>query len=143
MFKEVQVKHLKRWEVISLLKAEIFYRAIPWTALILRHNQFINDLNLNWSNRMSVILVYTLLITLTVGWWWTPALMLTLICGYLLLLVNAQVYQFFHNKRGLKFAIRAIPWHWLYYFYSGFSFAIGWTRHHWNDYQSALPLRSS
>lgn len=38
--KALQVKHLKRWEVVSLLRADFFYRALPWTELILRDRQF-------------------------------------------------------------------------------------------------------
>ncbi|MGH2416682.1 MAG: glycosyltransferase family 2 protein, partial [Microcystaceae cyanobacterium] len=60
--KTIQVKHLKRWGMISLLRADFFYRAIPWTTLILRDRSFANDLNLGWSNRMSIILVYGLVV---------------------------------------------------------------------------------
>ena len=31
LLKELQVKHLKRWEVLSLLKVAFQYRALPWT----------------------------------------------------------------------------------------------------------------
>lgn len=139
LFKEIQVKHLKRWEVYSLLRAEIFYRAIPWTSLILRHNQFINDLNLDWSNRVSVVLVYLLVMSLTSCLLWTPALVVALVCAGLLLQINAPVYQFFYRKRGLLFALQTIPWHWLYYFYAGFSFVIGWTRYHLDESKTGQP----
>ncbi|NJL21182.1 MAG: glycosyltransferase, partial [Leptolyngbyaceae cyanobacterium SM1_3_5] len=36
LFKSIQVKHLKRWETVSLLRAEFFYRALPWTELLWR-----------------------------------------------------------------------------------------------------------
>ena len=49
--KAVQVKHLKRWEAGSLLRAEIFYRALPWTELLLSDGQFKADLNLSYTNR--------------------------------------------------------------------------------------------
>jgi len=45
----LQVKHLKHWGVVSLLKADFCYRALPWTELILRDRRFINDLNLQLS----------------------------------------------------------------------------------------------
>ena len=44
--KALQVKHLKRWSVVSLLKSDFFDRALPWTELILRDRRVINDLNL-------------------------------------------------------------------------------------------------
>ncbi|MGH7457305.1 MAG: glycosyltransferase family 2 protein, partial [bacterium] len=56
--KGLQVKHLKRWSFTALLKTDFFQRALPWTALILRQRQFINDLNLKTSNRVSAVLIY-------------------------------------------------------------------------------------
>lgn len=69
--KDLQVKHLKRWEMGSLLKADFFYRALPWTELILRDRQLINDLNLQVSSRVSVMLVFGLLSALVAAWWWS------------------------------------------------------------------------
>ena len=56
--KDIQVKHLKRWEPKSLLQAEIFYRALPWTELILRERHLDADLNLSHTNRLSVVLLF-------------------------------------------------------------------------------------
>ncbi|MBD2214024.1 glycosyltransferase [Nostoc linckia FACHB-104] len=127
--KNIQVKHLKRWEVISLLKAEFFYRALPWTALILRDRQMINDLNLKLKSRISIVLIYTILVSLGASFWWTSSLILTSVLSFILLILNAPVYQFFHTKRGLLFALQTVIWHWLYYFYSGLAFAVGVIHH--------------
>jgi len=127
--KHIQVKHLKRWEVISLLRAEFFYRALPWTALILSNRQMVNDLNLNWTNRLSVILIYLFLIALIATWWWFPSSAIAVILAITLLVINRFVYQFFLSHKGYVFALKVIPWHWLYYFYSGLAFAIGIIRH--------------
>ncbi|MBD2387212.1 glycosyltransferase [Cylindrospermum sp. FACHB-282] len=127
--KHIQVKHLKCWKVISLLKAEIFYRALPWTALILRDRQIINDLNLNLTNRISVVLLYALLGSVIAACWWTSSLILTFTFSLALLILNASVYQFFWEKRGFSFTLLTIFWHWLYYLYSGLAFAIGLVRH--------------
>ena len=131
--KDIQVKHLKRWGVISLIRADFFYRALPWSELILRDRRLTNDLNLNWTNRASIILVYALLGSLVTAWWWLPILFISCSLSLALLIINAPVYQFFYNKRSGLFALAVIPWHWLYYFYSGLAFAIGLIR-----YPSAL-----
>ena len=39
-----------------------------------------------------------------------------------LLALNWATYNFFHQKRGLWFAARAVVLHWLYYLYSGVTF---------------------
>lgn len=127
--RSVQVKHLKRWGVRSLLKADFFYRALPWTELIWRDRQFINDLNLQTSSRLSVIAVYGLMASLMGSLGWANAIGVAMGLAILLLALNAPVYQFFWQQRGGWFALRVIPWHWLYYGYSGLAFAIGTVRY--------------
>ena len=134
--KHIIVKHLKEWRAISMLKADFFCRALPWTALLLRYKQFANDLNLQYSSRISVILVYAFIAALIVTPWLSHSLTIACIFGLVLLVLNAPVYQFFHQKRGLVFAVKTVPWHWLYYFYSGLAFAIGLMRHWLENYAS-------
>ena len=123
--KTLQVKHLKRWTILSLLKSDFFDRALPWTELILRDRHFINDLNLQFSSRFSVILIYVLLAAFIGSWWWSYFIAVVGILALSLLIINSPFYGFFLNKRGFWFMIRTIPWHWFYYFYSGLAFAIG------------------
>ena len=58
---QLQVKHLKAWSFVSLIKTDIFDRGIPWTELILRDKHLPNDLNLQLSQRVSVALVFLLM----------------------------------------------------------------------------------
>ncbi|MBE9041450.1 glycosyltransferase family 2 protein [Oscillatoriales cyanobacterium LEGE 11467] len=136
--KDIQVKHLKRWEAFSLLRAEIFYRALPWTALLLRNRALNNDLNLQTSSRVSVLLVYGLVLALALAAISPSFAALLPIAAVALGLINLPVYQFFHRKRGLFFALKVVPWHWFYFFYSGFAFAIGLARH---GVRELTPLR--
>lgn len=138
--KTVQVKHLKHWGVVSLLKAEIFYRALPWSELLWRDKQFVNDLNLKMSSRLSLVLTYSLLACLAASLWWMPLVNVAAVLGLALLGLNLPVYQFFQQKRGVLFALKTVPWHWLYFFYSGLAFAIGTVRYHlrqWRTVNSA------
>lgn len=127
--KEIQVKHLKRWTAYSLLRADFFYRALPWTELIHRQRNFINDLNLQWSSRLSVVLVYALLLAIAASFWYFPLLVTAIAILCVLIYLNLSVYKFFWKKRGLFFTVRVLPWHWLYYLYSGLAFAIGTGRY--------------
>ena len=127
--KTIQVKHLKHWRVGSLLRADIFYRAIPWTELLWRDRQFSNDLNLKNSSRLSLILTYLLVICLIGGWWWSILWLFALGISFALLLLNFSVYRFFLQKRGILFTFGVIPWHWLYFFYGGLAFVIGTIRY--------------
>ncbi len=125
LLKKLQAKHLKRWDTIGLLKSDFFDRALPWTELILKNRRFINDLNLRISSRLSVVLVYLLVLALIGG---SISYGFFIFAGglvLLLFLVNFRLYRFFSRKRGFWFMLGTIPWNWLYYFYSGLAFAIG------------------
>lgn len=134
LIRKLQVKHLKRWTVRSLLRADFFDRAMPWTELILRDRRLINDLNLKIADRISVmsvfLLVFTLLGSLYAPLFLVPAAFLII----LLLWLNRGLYHFFIVKRGFSFALKTVPWHWFYFLYSGIAFSIGlarqWVRQH-------------
>lgn len=162
LLKDLQVKHLKRWTVRSLLKSDILDRGIPWTRLLLRERAFANDLNLQTHNRISVAAVYSLLLALLL---WlglvtasvaglnagsdrsaipaagqpglgmildlrpSYALLLALASALLLLALNWPLYRWFAAQRNRWFALRVVPWHWLYYAYNGVSFAAGLALH--------------
>lgn len=131
--KDLQVKHLKRWNTVSLLKAEIFYRALPWTELICSRRKLSNDLNLGVTSRLSVVLVCALLGALIASCWYCEFLFLTLGLAVLLYWLNSPVYEFFLQKRGLWFTLRVIPWHWFYYLYGGVAFAFGTCYYLWHQ----------
>jgi glycosyltransferase involved in cell wall biosynthesis len=123
--KTLQAKHLKRWNIAGLLKSDFFDRALPWTELILKNRRFINDLNLRFSNRLSVAVIYILLASFVLGGWWAFFFPVAGGLALSLLIINRSLYRFFFAKRGLWFMIRTIPWHWFYYFYSGLAFGVG------------------
>jgi GT2 family glycosyltransferase len=140
--KTLQVKHLKRWEPGSLLRAEFFYRAVPWTELLWRDRGSItNDLNLKISSRLSLILTFGIIAAAIASWWWQSAFLLAAGLSAALLLLNWPVYQFFHHKRGLRFALQVIPWHWLYFCYGGLALIVG-TARYWLFSKDRLSIDS-
>ena len=107
------VKHLKRWTFLGLVECDVRDRAIPWTLLMLRERHIPNDLNVQWSQRISVAAVYLALSTVLVYWPMSVALAATAIA------INYAFYAFLARRRGLWFAIKAVPLHLLYFLYSG------------------------
>jgi glycosyltransferase involved in cell wall biosynthesis len=83
--KRIQVTHLKRWTLWSIVKTDVLDRGVPWTKLMLEEGSMPNDLNLKVSQRISVVLAYGLLLTLGIGVWhyrhliWVPLFLLVLI----------------------------------------------------------------
>jgi glycosyltransferase involved in cell wall biosynthesis len=131
--KRLTAKHLKRWTVPSVLRADIFDRAVPWTRLILNSGQLPRDLNLSYAARVSSVLVglltalgLSLPVIFASGWrhLFLPALSAVAIVCVALLFLNWDVYRFFWRKRGLWFATRSVIAHWAYYLYSGITFAM-------------------
>ena len=135
--KGLQVKHLKRWTLPGLLHSDIVARGIPWTRLILREGAFLNDLNLQTHNRLSVATVYAGLalfcwgvqMNARTGLRWPLAWWGVLAAALALLAMNWRLYAFFLDKRGLLFAAKSLGPHWLYYFYNGISFGAGLLLH--------------
>jgi glycosyltransferase involved in cell wall biosynthesis len=120
--KSVLVKHLKHWSLASLFKTDFFYRAIPWTDLILSENNFINDLNVKIQERISVSLICLLIISFILLQFSSLMIVPIFFCMFLLLALNKELYLFFYHKHGSAFVLKSIGWHWFYYFYCGVAF---------------------
>lgn len=113
----------------SLLRADIFYRAIPWAQLILERQGLVNDLNLKTSQRISAGLVGGILVLV-------PAALLHLAIWFLIigllgvfLALNRDLFAFFLRRKGLLFAAATVPMHMLYFFYSAATFTVMWGWH--------------
>ena len=147
--KDLQVKHLKRWDFLSMLRTDIFQRAIPWSRLILETKFLPKNLNLKLSHKISSILVALLFLLM-------PPLFLTHtkvynmhiphIAGFFLLILfvnflilNRKLYRFYTKKRGMLFTIKVIPLHVLYYLYSGTSFVSCWVVYKISNFEAFNP----
>lgn len=126
--KTLQCKHLKCWSMGSLLKSDFFDRALPWTNLILQNRTLVNDLNLKWSYRLSIALVWASLFLLITAFRQPQFLWIAAAFLAAFSVLNYPLYRFFYTKRGFWFMIRAVPWHVVYYLSCGLAFAIGFGR---------------
>jgi glycosyltransferase involved in cell wall biosynthesis len=127
--KEIQAKHLKKWGAVSLVRTDIFSRALPWSKLILTSQGLINDLNLRTADRLSAMLA-GLCIGLFPFVFWKPIFLFLLV--FLLvtfLFLNRKFFLFLLEKKGVFFAALAFPWQLFYYFYSGVTFVLCWFRY--------------
>jgi GT2 family glycosyltransferase len=137
---EIQVKHLKAWSGLSMMKSDILDRAVPWSRLILDAGSMPADLNLRWSHRVSTVLAGLLTATLLFlafghhNFYGIPAKTAAVVAAILLLLqllpLDGPFYGFLLRRRGILFVMRAVPVHMLYYLYSGTTFAACWVWHH-------------
>lgn len=126
----IQLTHNKRYSLFSLVKSDVFQRALPWTRLMLTKKIYHNDLNTSSNNIASVAIVFLMLVLLCLhpqGVWGhlLPQLGLLLV----LVILNHQFLTFLRRTRGMLFALRAVPMLWLQYAYSGFGLALGILAH--------------
>jgi glycosyltransferase involved in cell wall biosynthesis len=151
--KQVQVKHLKKWTVRGLLRADIFLRAVPWTRLILESNTLLSDLNLKAAARVSAGLVGLLVLALlalpfaAIGKIpFVPpgrlGMAMAALAG-LLFVLNWNVYSWFAVRRGWRFACAATIPHWTYYFYSGVVFVVCSLQHKLSGRKAAALSNSA
>jgi len=123
--KLLQVTHMKRWTARQMVRTDFFDRALPWTRLIIQSNFAPNDLNLQTSQRISTIAAYLLLLSLggaIFSLWW---LLLGAFSLATMVWLNREFYTFLRQERGSRFMLKALPWHWFYFIYSGAAFLLG------------------
>lgn len=121
---DVQVTHLKRWSLHSLLRTDILDRAIPWTRLIYSTDRLPTDLNLDWKSRFSALCVWGILVLFILGLWFPFAWIGVPLVAGLLIAANFPLYRFFYQKGGLWFAIGAALLHFFYFLYSSLTFGL-------------------
>lgn len=126
--KRVQVKHLKQWTFFSLLRSDIFDRAIPWTQLLQEQKSLSYDLNLQWRDRISAAAVALSILQVSYSFLRLrqpslPRPFPLYVPLFALLLLNHRFYRFLWCRRGFLFLLPAILLHWLYYLYSSLAFA--------------------
>jgi len=112
---KIQCKHLKRWSFWNMVKTDVCQRGIVWVNLMLRSSKIIKNLNVSWSQRLSVGLVVAccILVSLAILWPWT--LIWAGAAGMAVTLVNIRLYRFFAARRSLWFSANSLPLHWLYF----------------------------
>jgi len=134
----VLVKHLKTWTLGEMLKTDVVRRGVPWTRLILHYRKMPNDLNLRWSQRVSVPMAWSsagfsaLALVLgfrSYGAFASRSTAGAAVCLIALLILNLPFYRFLTKTRGLRFALAAAPLHWLHHFLNGIAFVSGLTLH--------------
>jgi hypothetical protein len=122
--KGLQAKHLKRWTLWSVIKTDIFCRAIPWARLIHERKNAPNDLNLKRTQRLSGSLVMLACPLAPLGILRPELLIFAASAVIGVAVLNRDLYGFFFRRHGLRFATTCICLHLLYYFYSSISYLL-------------------
>jgi glycosyltransferase involved in cell wall biosynthesis len=121
----IAAKHLKRWTLWGLLRTDVFDRGVPWTRLMWRAGAVADTLNVKPAQRVSVVLASLTALFGAAAARWPLAFAGAAALALTVTILNRDLYRFFARRKGLWFAIRVIPMHWLYLGYCGFSAVYG------------------
>jgi GT2 family glycosyltransferase len=120
---EIQGKHLKRWTLASLVRTDIFCRALPWSRLLMEQPKGLpNDLNVDTSNRLSAGVVLLGVLSLLAAFKWPLAALGLPVALLVMTLLNLDLFRSFIKYGGWSVALAAVPLHALYLLYSSASF---------------------
>lgn len=130
--KDVQVTHLKEWSWYSMIKTDLFKRAIPWTRLLI--NNRLPELNLNVSrgNMLSVLFVGITLMLLFLK----PKTAFYSYSGFILM--NLKLWRFLSSKHGLIFGIFSVFAHTVFQLTSILGLILGVCSHMMDSHESRL-----
>ena len=127
--KDLQVKHLKRWTLTSLVATDVVRRAIPWTQLWIEHRHLQSDLNFSYDQRLAALVSVAMLPAVVLAfadhriWWLTGGLLM------IAWLLNRELFRLLRSRGGAPLAISGFFLQQLYYLYSLFGFAAGLALH--------------
>jgi glycosyltransferase involved in cell wall biosynthesis len=106
---EIQVKHLKRWSLRSMVRTDFFYRALPWSRLTLRSGHMPDSLSLRISQRISVVLVFlTTMMAAYLALHWHAYFLTPLFATFFILLSGYWVEGWAHHSSGVSW-IMLVP----------------------------------
>jgi GT2 family glycosyltransferase len=124
LVKQLEVTHLKRWTLGTLLYTDIFSRALPWSRLLVAESSLPDDLNLTWRARLATMLLGVALLALLLSPLAPTLAALAAVIGVVVWALDWRLWRYFASERGWGFAARCVPLQWLYYLYAGAAF--GW-----------------
>jgi glycosyltransferase involved in cell wall biosynthesis len=122
---DLQVKHLKKWTLASLIVTDVTRRAIPCTLLWMERRRMQKDLNFSYEQRigamvsLAIVLSTCFAIAIPCLWFAVGALFFT---AYRL---NRDLFRLLFAKGGPRLALGGFFLQQLYYLYSLFGLAAG------------------
>lgn len=127
----LQVKHLKRWTLASLVKTDLLRRAIPWTLLWLERGHLPRDLNFGSEQRLAAALAPAMVAFAAAAAAFPSAAIPLAASIAAAAWINRDLYRLFLRKGGPRLAAGGFFLQQLYYLYSVVGLAAGVSLHYW------------
>jgi glycosyltransferase involved in cell wall biosynthesis len=126
LLKSLQLTHSKHYTLLSLVRSDLWGRAVPWSRLILETRVVKSDLNLRPHNLASVavsdlLTLFVLFLPLFPGFGlWSVAALATVF-----VVLNRGFLGFAARTQGVAFALASVAMLWFGYIYSSFGAILG------------------
>lgn len=127
LVRAMQVEHLKQYSLVSLVRSDLFQRAIPWTRLICSGRTGMGALNTNARGRVSVAATGVMLLALLASLFWTPAIAAAALALLAVLAANWALVTLAAQELGWLQAAASAAVLLLHYFICGVGYAAGRT----------------
>ncbi|MFM9058540.1 MAG: glycosyltransferase family 2 protein [Planctomycetaceae bacterium] len=120
----LRCKHLKRWTLGSMIRTDVFQRAVPWTRMLVARHELPTTLTIDWTNRACGVLAVALVVALAAAKFVPHAWVVAAACGLAIVICHRGFYRLCLRKRGPFFAIGAFALHVLFFVYSSITFGL-------------------
>lgn len=131
---QIQGTHLKQWTLGSMVRTDLFARAIPWMHLLIERRAVSREgaLNLAVGERLLTATAGVLCLSLVLALVLADArwLLLSAVCIVMIVLGNAKLLAWFARERGWWFAVRVVPLRVLFHVVSGVGALVALLTHH-------------
>ena len=140
---ELQVKHLKRWTLRSMVVTDVTSRAIPWTLLWLQRGRLPNDLNFTTAQRIASAVSVALVMSIALAIVRPRAWLVVAGLLALALWLNRDLYRLLFRRGGVRLGVSGFFLQQLYYLYSWFALAVGLAYHLAGRFRAILGVSPS
>jgi GT2 family glycosyltransferase len=122
--RDVLATHMKCWTLPEMIRTDIFRRGVPWMLLIKRSGTVETDLNVKLGQKACVALTGLSILAGGLAMLFPWATAVSGIALVLIVLLNLEFFTFLARRKGIPFAMGAVPLHLVYYCCCGISVVI-------------------
>jgi Glycosyltransferases, probably involved in cell wall biogenesis len=140
----IQGKHYKAWQFLPMMRTDFTDRAVPWVRLLLERrggpdssSPSLGLRSMFATGAIGAAIAFLMIAFAGVG---SRAYLLALAALVTALLVNSDLYRWFHQRGGMRLALLAIPLHFAYLLVSAVAVPVGAVLHFFHD-ETTSPLQ--
>ena len=128
--------HLKEWTLFSMAKTDLLHRAVPWSSLILERRKLTKDLNTNANGRLGVASIFLVTASLLLAPIRPGFGLVAFVAAISALVSMMPLLRHLCRERGVLFAARSIPAHFVHLFCACCGFLIALLHQSARSFQS-------